>query len=68
VYLALVNDAFSRRVIGWALDRTLEDDLTLAALLLALDRRRPASATTPFGFLDLVRCRGSPRQQGRVSE
>lgn len=42
VYLAVVIDAFSRRVIGWALDRTIEDDLTLAALRMALDRRRPA--------------------------
>ena len=31
VYLAVVLDAFSRRVIGWALDRTLEDALTLSA-------------------------------------
>ena len=29
VYLAVVLDAYSRRVIGWALGRTLEDDLTL---------------------------------------
>jgi putative transposase len=41
VYLAVVIDAFSRRVIGWALDRTLEDDLTLAALRMALELRRP---------------------------
>jgi transposase InsO family protein len=41
VYLAVVIDAFSRRVIGWALDRTIEDDLTLTALRMALDRRRP---------------------------
>jgi transposase InsO family protein len=41
VYLAVVLDAFSRRVIGWALDRTLEDDLTLAALRMALQRRMP---------------------------
>jgi putative transposase len=41
VYLAVVIDAFSRRVIGWALDRTIEDDLTLAALRMALERRRP---------------------------
>ena len=42
VYLAVVLDAFSRRVIGWALDRTLEDDLTLAALRMAFERRSPA--------------------------
>ncbi len=30
IYLAVVIDAFSRRVIGWALDRRVEDDLTLA--------------------------------------
>jgi putative transposase len=39
VYLAVILDAYSRRVIGWALDRTLEDDLTLAALRMALARR-----------------------------
>src|SRR3954470_16011037 len=32
VYLAVILDACSRRVIGWSLDRTLEDELTLAAL------------------------------------
>jgi len=42
VYLAVVLDAFSRRVIGWALDRTLEDELTLEALRRALDCRSPA--------------------------
>jgi putative transposase len=42
VYLAVVIDAYSRRVIGWALDRTMEDDLALAALRKALELRRPA--------------------------
>ena len=42
VYLAVVIDAYSRRVIGWALERTLEDDLTLGALRKALELRRPA--------------------------
>lgn len=41
VYLAVVLDAFSRRVIGWALERTLEDELTLAALRMALRERQP---------------------------
>ena len=40
VYLAVILDAYSRRVIGWALDRTLEDTLTLAALEMALGQRR----------------------------
>ena len=39
VYLAVILDAYSRRVIGWALDRTLEDELTLAALQMATARR-----------------------------
>ena len=42
VYLAVVIDAFSRRVIGWALDVTVEDDLPVAALRMALELRRPA--------------------------
>jgi putative transposase len=43
VYLAVILDAFSRRVIGWALDRSLEDDLTLAALRMALRERQPGA-------------------------
>jgi transposase InsO family protein len=39
VFLAVILDAYSRRVIGWALDRTLEDELTLTALRMALSRR-----------------------------
>ena len=41
IYLAVVLDAYSRRVIGWALGRTLEDDLTIAALRMALLLRSP---------------------------
>jgi putative transposase len=39
VFLAVILDAYSRRVIGWALDRTMEDDLTLSALRMALSQR-----------------------------
>ncbi len=39
VFLAVILDAYSRRVIGWALDRTLEDELPLAALRMALSHR-----------------------------
>ena len=43
VYLAVVLDAYSRRVIGWALGRTLEAGLAVSALTMALRQRRPAS-------------------------
>jgi len=43
VYLAVILDAFSRRVVGWALGRTLEDNLTIAALELAISRGRVQS-------------------------
>lgn len=39
VYLAVVIDAFSRRVVGWALDRSIQDDLPIAALHMALELR-----------------------------
>ena len=42
IYLAVILDAFSRRVVGWALDDRLETNLTLSALAMALDERRPA--------------------------
>jgi putative transposase len=41
VFLAAILDAFSRRVIGWALDRNLDDELTLTALRMALANRVP---------------------------
>ena len=37
----MVLDAFSRRVIGWALGRTLEAELAMAALRMALLERQP---------------------------
>jgi transposase InsO family protein len=42
VYLAVVLDAYSRRVIGWALSRTLEAELAVSALTMALRQRQPA--------------------------
>jgi putative transposase len=42
VYLAVVLDTFSRRVIGWALGRTLEAELALTALRMAVIERGPA--------------------------
>ncbi len=41
VYLAVVLDAFSRRVVGWALERTLASQLVIAALEKAISERQP---------------------------
>jgi len=41
-YLAVVLDAFSRAVIGWAMADHLRASLAMAALNMALEERRPA--------------------------
>jgi len=41
VYLAVVLDKFSRKVVGWALERTLAATLPLAALEQAIEQRQP---------------------------
>jgi len=41
LYLAVVMDLFSRRIVGWAMDRRLNRDLTLRALRMALSGRCP---------------------------
>jgi transposase InsO family protein len=68
VFLAVILDAYSRRVIGWALDRTMEDELTLTALRMALARRavQPGlvhhsdrgSQYASNGYTDLLKANG----------
>src|SRR5258705_10459934 len=41
VYLAVILDGFSRKVVGWALDRTLAMRLTIGALQQAIESRQP---------------------------
>jgi putative transposase len=43
VYLAAVMDLFSRRIVGWSLNPTMETSLVKEALQRALVSRRPAS-------------------------
>ncbi len=42
LYLAVVLDMFSRRVVGWAMRETMPQELTIAALQMAIANRRPA--------------------------
>lgn len=39
VFLAVILDAFSRRVVGWSLSRHIDAALTVSALRMAIDRR-----------------------------
>jgi putative transposase len=43
LYLAVVLDAYSRKVVGWAMADHLRTDLVLDALTMAIRRRRPAA-------------------------
>ena len=42
VYLAAVQDAYSRRIVGWAMADHMRAELVVDALQMALARRRPA--------------------------
>ena len=44
-FLAVVLDAFSRKVIGWALEEHLRASLALVAIEMAIEARRPAPGT-----------------------
>ena len=41
LYLAVLLDLFSRRVVGWSMDERIQDDLTLSALEMAIESRQP---------------------------
>lgn len=43
VYLAVILDLFSRRVIGWALSKSIRHELTVAALHKAIEARNPGA-------------------------
>ena len=43
LYLAIVLDVFSRRIVGWSMSLTLHADVVLAALNMALAVRKPKS-------------------------
>jgi putative transposase len=41
VYLAIVLDLYSRRVIGWHISKRIDGDLAVAALRMAIEQRKP---------------------------
>jgi len=41
IYLAVVIDLYSRRVVGWAMDRRMKKSLVIRALMMAINLRKP---------------------------
>ena len=41
LYLAVVMDLYSRRIVGWCMDRTMTQALTIRALMMAINLRQP---------------------------
>ena len=41
IYLAVVIDLYSRRVVGWAIDRRMKKALVIRALMMAINLRKP---------------------------
>jgi putative transposase len=62
VYLGVVLDAFSRRVIGWSIADHLRAELVADALQMAIWRRQPAEHTVVHSDhrLNLVNTRAEP--------
>jgi len=46
LYLAVVIDLYSRRVVGWSMQSRIKKELVLNALLMAVWRRKPDSLVT----------------------
>ncbi len=57
LYLAVVLDTFSRRIVGWSMATTLATQLVLDALNMALATRRPRGVITPTRARNIPRLR-----------
>jgi putative transposase len=45
LYLAAVQDLFSRRIVGWSMDRHMRQEIVVDALKMAVAARKPAKGT-----------------------
>ena len=75
VYVAVILDAWSRAVVGYAISRSIDARLTIAALKVAIERRRPpvgcvhhsdrGSQYAAQGYRDVLAKRGLVGSMGR---
>ena len=77
LYLAIVLDVFSRRIVGWSMAGHLRTELVLDALDMAVEQRRPDSVihhsdqgcqSTSFAFGERCRRWGVVPSMGSVGE
>lgn len=76
LYIAVVMDAFSRRIVGWSMENHMRADLVVNAFEMALKRRRPqpglthhsdhGSQYTSYSFGKTLREAGVLPSMGRV--
>ena len=52
LYLAVVLDLFSRKIVGWAMRGHMRAELTIAALTMAIQRQKPRS-TIPIAAANM---------------
>ncbi len=58
LYLAFILDVYSRRIVGWAVEKHLRTELVVDALRMAVWRRKPAllaCSTIPTGECSTLR-------------
>jgi putative transposase len=70
VYCCVVLDAFSRRVVGWAIDRRCETALVNDAVVMAAESRKtgPGSIIHSWGFSELIRTMHLVGSMGTVGD
>jgi putative transposase len=77
LYLAIVLDVWSRRIVGWSMENHLKTELVLAALDMALAQRRPQAVIhhsdrgcqyTSYGFGKRCREAGIVPSMGSVGD
>ncbi|MER9560139.1 DDE-type integrase/transposase/recombinase, partial [Mesorhizobium sp. M0323] len=65
VYVAVILDAWSRKVVGYAIGRSIDARLTIAALKAAIERRKPPPGCVHHSDRGVAICRTPLPQRSR---
>ncbi len=67
LYLALVLDLFSRKVVGWAMSETVPQELNLSAMHMVITNRCPIAGLLHHFGLRVIRRQTHPVGEGNTS-